>query len=199
MSDRGRPEEGGIVEELQGRFGPDILAWQETRDDMPTLWAAAYAFRDVLRHLKTGIPQPYRTVYDLTAVDERSRSHRADLPEADFTVVYTLRSYVRNADLRLKVPLQGDYPLIPTITDLWPAANWYEREAWDMFGITFEGHPNLRRILMPPGWKGHPLRKEHPARATEMGPFRLPEAKQQAEMELLQFEPEEWGMERRGT
>lgn len=196
--DQERPATEGIAGELQERFGPDILAWQETRDDMPTLWVAPYAFRDVLRHLKTGISQPYRTLYDLTAVDERSRQHRAGLPEADFTVVYTLRSYERNADLRLKVGLEGEYPMVPTITDIWPAANWYEREAWDMFGITFEGHPNLRRILMPPGWKGHPLRKEHPARATEMGPFQMTEEKKEAELELLQFEPEEWGLERRG-
>ncbi len=185
-----------VIQELQTRFGPEIFTIQPTADAIPTLWLAKDRVREVLRYLKTEVPQPYRTLYDLTAIDERSRANRPGQPDSQFTVVYHLLSYERNADVRLKVPLLEEYPTIATVTDLWRSANWYEREIWDMFGIKVEGHPNLRRILMPPGWIGHPLRKEHPARATEMGPFTLSEEKQDEAQELLRFRPEEWGMER---
>ena len=162
------------------------------------MWVSRDKVRDVLHYLKTGIDRPYRMLYDLAAIDERARENRPGQPASDFTIVYHLLSFERNADIRIKVALRGEYPSIPSITGIWPAANWYEREVWDMFGVTVEGHPHLRRILMPPTWVGHPLRKEHPARATEMGPFQLPEDKQEREMEALHFHPEEWGLERRG-
>ncbi|HZP89113.1 MAG TPA: NADH-quinone oxidoreductase subunit C/D, partial [Burkholderiales bacterium] len=118
-------------------------------------------------------------------------------PQSRFTLVYHLTSFERNADLRIKVALPSESPSVPSIVSLWPAANWYEREAWDMFGVRFNGHPHLTRILMPPTWQGHPLRKEHPARATEMGQYQLPEEKEIAEQEALRFRPEEWGLRRR--
>jgi NADH-quinone oxidoreductase subunit C/D len=185
-----------IIPELEAQFDAGIRARQTTRDAIPTLWIDKDKIIDVLRFVKERSSQPYKMLYDLTAIDERTRTQRQGQPAADFTVVYHLISFERNSDLRLKVALQGEYPSLPTATGVWPAANWYEREVWDMFGIKFDGHPNLRRILMPPTWSGHPLRKEHPARATEMGPFTLPEAKEEAEMEALRFHPEEWGLKR---
>ncbi len=128
-------------------------------------------------------------------MSEAAKSSRT-IPRADFTVVYYLLSFERNTFIRLKVALQGEYPSAPSITSLWLNASWYEREVFDMFGIKFDGHPHLTRILMPLTWEGHPLRKEHPARATEMGQFKLYDEKQDREQAALQFNPEEWGMER---
>jgi NADH-quinone oxidoreductase subunit C/D len=187
-----------VFDDLRLTFGDRTLTTQQTRDETSTIWVDKNLAHKVLGHLKRDVPKPYRTLYDLTAIDERVRNSRADQPPSDFTVIYHLLSYERNADIRLKVALMGEYPSLPTVTDIWPAANWYEREIWDMFGITFDGHPHLERILMPRTWEGHPLRKEHPARATEMGPFRLPEDKQEAEQEALKFRPERWGLTRRG-
>ena len=187
-----------VVEELRGHLREDAPATQPTRDGIPTVWIDRSRIEDTLRFLKEDVAQPYRMLYDLTAIDERERGHREDQPADDFTVVYHLLSFGRNADVRLKVPLSEDDPTVPTATDLWSAADWYEREVWDMFGITFGGHPNLRRILMPPTWEGHPLRKDHPARATELPPFSLSEEKARQEQEALRFRPEDWGMSREG-
>lgn len=186
----------GFPAELFARFGDEAFVPQATRDQVPTFWTSKEQARAVLTFLKREIPRPYTLLYDLSAIDERARKHRDGQPASDFTVVYRLLSFERNADVRIKVPLVGDAPSLPSMTSLWPAANWYECEAWDMFGIRFDGHPHLRRILMPPTWEGHPLRKDHPARATEMGRYELPEDKQDAEQEALRFRPEEWGMAR---
>jgi NADH-quinone oxidoreductase subunit C/D len=187
-----------IVAQLRERFGEREVLAQATADRLPTVWVEAGKVRDVLAWLKTGAPQPYRMLYDLTAIDERERTSRRGQPPADFTMVYHLVSFDRNEDLRVKAPLVGDHPSLCSVTDLWPSADWYEREVWDMFGIRFDGHPHLERILMPPWWSGHPLRKEHPARATEMGPFRMPPDVQESMEESMRFRPEDWGMKRQG-
>jgi NADH-quinone oxidoreductase subunit C/D len=181
-----------VLDALKARW--DGIEVQPTRDEVPTLWVHRDQVLDVLRYLQGGIYAPFRTLYDLTAVDERERIHREGQPDSDFTVIYHLLSYERNEDVRIKVALHGEYPSVPTATKIFAIADWYEREVLDMFGIAFDGHPHPYRILSPPTWEGHPLRKEHPARATEMEPFQLPDAKQDAEQEALRFRPEDWGM-----
>ncbi len=92
---------------------------------------------------------------ELTAVDYWPREPR-------FEVVYILVSIARRQRLRMKVRLQGDDARVATVSGIWPAANWLEREVWDLFGIAFEGHPDPRRLLMPEDWEGYPLRKDYP-------------------------------------
>jgi NADH-quinone oxidoreductase subunit C len=82
--------------------------------------------------------------------------------EPRFHVIYQLLSIVHNIRLCLRVPLNGNSPSLASIESIYPNANWHEREIWDMFGIRFDGHSDLRRILMPYDWEGHPLRKDYP-------------------------------------
>jgi len=152
---------------LRERFD-DRVKEDEVAHDMPTLVTGAQHLPELLRFLKSETSRKYRRLEDLTAVDERARPRR---PDHDFTLTYHLLNFDDPGYLRIKVPLRGEVPEAPSITDIWPAADWYEREVFDMFGIRFAGHPNLRRILMPDSWQGHPLRKEHPFRGTEMPAF----------------------------
>ncbi|MEJ2182372.1 MAG: NADH-quinone oxidoreductase subunit C/D [Nitrospirota bacterium] len=190
-------EEKRVVRELTASFGPEAITAEQAADGVPTVWVSRHKALDVLRFLKSEAKEPYRMLYDITAVDERVRSEAHGLPRDDFTVLYHLLSLERNEDIRVKVPLGEDRLSVGTAVGLWPNADWYEREVWDMFGISFDGHPDLRRILMPAGWKGHPLRKDHPARATEMEPYELPEEKEAMEFRKLEFRPEDWGLRRR--
>ncbi|HEY1006841.1 MAG TPA: NADH-quinone oxidoreductase subunit C/D [Sphingobacteriaceae bacterium] len=185
-----------LAQQLQHRFGDAAVNPQQTIDGIPAFWVSQDRILEVLRFLKTSSVPRFEMLFDLAGVDERTRAARNGSPPSGFTLVYHLFSFSGNAFVRLKVPLAGDYPLAPSAHELWKNADWYEREVFDMFGIRFEGHPNLRRILMPDWWEGHPLRKEHPARATEMGPFRLWPEKVDREQSALQFRPEDWGLRR---
>ncbi len=189
-----------VVRELTTRFGDAGFTLQTTADAMPTLWIPVGRLHEVLRYLKHEAQKPFKMLYDLTAIDERLRKHREGQPKADFSIVYQLLSIERNADLRLKVALLGEFPHLPSIVSVFQNANWYEREVWDLFGIVFDGHPGLRRIMLPPSWPAgsHPLRKEHNARATEFDPYQLTALRQDMEQEALRFVPEDWGM-KRGT
>ncbi|KYP97314.1 NADH:ubiquinone oxidoreductase [Sodalis-like endosymbiont of Proechinophthirus fluctus] len=183
------------IGELCNHFGQDALRVQQTRTGIPVVWVKREHILNVLTFLKK-LPKPYVMLYDLHGVDERLRTHRQGLPAADFTVLYHLISIDRNRDIVLKVALLEKDLRLPTCTLIFPNANWYERETWEMFGMTFDGHPHLTRIMMPKSWEGHPLRKDYPARATEFDPFILTKQKEDLEMEGLTFKPEEWGMKR---
>lgn len=183
-----------VVGALYQRFGESAFTLQRTAEGLPTLWLQRQSLLDVLRYLRRDYQHRFEMLLDITAIDERVRVHREGQPEADFTVVYHLISFTGNCDVRLKIALQEHDLNVPSAIPVWPSANWYEREVWDMFGISFDGHPNLRRILCPPTWEGHALRKDHPARATEMEPYYLDDDIQDQEQSALKFRPEEWGM-----
>jgi len=170
-----------LAEALRERF-PGLVHQAPHSSDMVTFNVHESGFRDVLFFLKHEAPGKYRRLDDLTALDESARRGTAS-----FTMVYQLLSFDAPGRIRLKVALKGDGPVTKTITDLWPSANWYEREVFDMFGIRFDGHPNLQRILMPHGWKGHPLRKDHPGRATEMPPYTLDKAQEKQPLDAAEF------------
>ena len=186
--------EQSVISNLKEKFGSDKITEQKTCDEVPTVWIEKEDLHNCMNYLKNQIEQPYKMLYDLTAIDECVRSNRTNQPESDFSVVYHLLSFERNQYIRIKTALKGEKPSVPSITTIWPCANWYEREIWDMFGIKVEGHPNLRRILMPPWWDGHPLRKEHPARATEMDNVSLPAEHEIERDDQLQLSPEELGL-----
>jgi len=174
------------------KFGDAIQQATQT-SDMLTFHVAETPLKEVLRFLKTEATPKFLRLDDLTAVDESARrglhpyvaydgtvaneiaggESTRPVPQAypDYTVVYHLLSFEPPTRLRLKVGLTGKDPITKTITDLWPSANWYEREVYDMFGIQFEGHHDLRRILNPHDWEGHPLRKDYLGRATQMAPY----------------------------
>jgi NADH-quinone oxidoreductase subunit C len=139
------------AEALQGRFGLVVRDVVFFRDEV-----TAIIDRDSLVEvaLYCRDEQGYNFLSDLTATDWLDRDPR-------FDVVYHLTSLQYWTRFRLKVQVELDEP-VPSIIPVWPAANWSEREVWDLFGIPFEGHPDLRRILMPEGWVGHPLRKDFP-------------------------------------
>ncbi len=148
------------LQQLQQQFAPQILETHSFRGDETAVVRPA-ALRAVAAFLK-GTPElDFNFLMDLTAVDYLFFAGGRIQKECRFEVVYHFLSTRHNHRLRLKVPVDEKQAQIDSLCDLWPSANWYEREVWDMFGITFQGHPNLKRILMYEEFKGHPLRKDY--------------------------------------
>jgi NADH-quinone oxidoreductase subunit C len=147
------------VDALRATFGTAIGRAAVARDGETVVVVAGERLRDVMQWLRDTPEQGYHYLVDVTAVEHRDR-------ELPLEVVFFLRALDRRVDLRVKVELDPAGELaVDSVTPLWSGANWLEREVFDLFGITFRGHPDLRRILM---WEtyaeGHPLRKDFPLR-----------------------------------
>ena len=148
-----------ILDEVRARFGSAVLESHDHRGE-PTAVVDRAALRDVLAFCRDAGALAFDVLMDLTAVDYVKYPGREDGPR--FEVVYHLYALAHNHRLRVKVRVDEDDAVVPTAVPLWPIANWFEREVWDMFGIRFEGHPDLRRLLMYEEFVGHPLRKDYP-------------------------------------
>ncbi|MBI1734252.1 MAG: NADH-quinone oxidoreductase subunit C [Candidatus Rokubacteria bacterium] len=148
-----------ILDDLRGRFRTRVVDTHEHRGDA-TLVVARQALIDLLRTARDEPALSFEVLMDLTAVDYLKYPGREDGPR--FEVVYHLYSITHNHRLRVKVRIEEDDAIVPSAVRLWPIADWFEREVWDMFGIRFEGHPDLRRLLLYEEFVGHPLRKDYP-------------------------------------
>jgi NADH-quinone oxidoreductase subunit C len=147
-----------ILARLVERFGPAIRETHMHHGDH-TAVVAREAIAEVLRHCRDEADLRFDLLMDLTAVDYLKYPGREEAER--FEVVYHLYSVPHNHRLRVKVGVEEDDPVVPSATGLWATADWFEREVWDMFGIRFAGHPDLRRILLYEEFVGHPLRKDY--------------------------------------
>jgi NADH-quinone oxidoreductase subunit C len=148
---------------VKEKFPQAVVETVEFRDEQTIVLHAA-SLLSVCTYLQKNLR--YNFLSTVTAVDWPERAPR-------FDVVYQLLSLSNQSVLRLKVRVGNkgeEHPSVPSVTSLWPGANWYEREVFDLFGIEFAGHPDLRRIMMPPDWTTYPLRKDYP-----LAGFDLPE------------------------
>jgi NADH-quinone oxidoreductase subunit C len=139
-----------IVEALQKDFD---LTFEEFRAEAH-VFARPEQIVDVITSLRD--EHEFALLSALTAVDYWPQE------EPRFHVIYQLTSIAKNLSIQVRVPVAATSPVVPTVSTVFASANWREREVWDMFGISFEGHPDPRRILMPADWEGHPLRKDYP-------------------------------------
>jgi NADH-quinone oxidoreductase subunit C len=146
------PWSSPLLDELQARF-PGAIAEAVIFRKMPSLNLAKEHLVAICQFLKSPAGGAYTLLTDETAADYPQRAKR-------FDIIYHLYSFQRNDRLRLRVQV-GEGETVPSVTSVWPTANWLEREVYDMFGVAYEGHPDLKRILMPDGWVGHPLRKDY--------------------------------------
>jgi NADH-quinone oxidoreductase subunit C len=144
-----------LVATLQAAVPDGQIESAPSIDLQTTIYASRDQVPALARALRDRPELAFTFLAELTAVDFWPKEPR-------YEVVYVLVSMTNRLRLRMKVRLAADDPHVATVSDVWPAANWLEREVWDLFGIAFDGHPDPRRLLMPEDWQGFPLRKDHP-------------------------------------
>ena len=149
-----------VIERLREAL-PDMIQKTSEFRGMVSVYVEADAIVDVAAFLRDDPDLSYNFLENLCGVDYLGRNPR-------FEVVYHLLSFKNHHHVCLKVGLPEQNPAVPTLTDLWATANWQEREAYDLYGIIFTGHPGLQRILMPEDWEGYPLRKDVPLGGEEV-------------------------------
>lgn len=149
-----------IAQRLKEKFPSDVVGMAEYRSQA-SVTVKRDNIVDIARWLHDEPDLSLDLLRDLCGVDY------ADSRDVRFAVVYQMYSVKHNHLLRVYAQVPADDPQIDTVTPVWEGANWHERECYDMFGITFKGHPDLRRILLPEDWEGHPLRKDYPAEGPE--------------------------------
>ena len=150
------------VEQLKQKFSDKIEEVRMPVDyptDIPIVYVKKEAIVEVVSFVKTAPGFEYGFLSDITATDEEV--------DPRFEIVYNLFSHSKKNRIRFKVRTTEDQP-VPTLVGVWDAANWAEREVYDMFGVKFSGHPDLRRILMDSRWQGHPLRKDYPLKGYQL-------------------------------
>jgi len=149
------------LQRVQEQFADHIIETHAFRGDETAIIRPA-SLRAIAKFLKETPDLDFNFLMDLTAVDYLFFAGGRIQKEFRFEVVYHFFSLKFNHRIRLKVPVDEKTPEVDTLVDFWASANWYEREVWDMYGIKFKGHPDLRRILMYEEFVGHPLRKDYP-------------------------------------
>ncbi len=152
-----------IIDRLRAQFGEDILTAEEAFED-PVFTVNPSRYEEVARFLRDDRDLAFDFFDFLAGVDNRPRG-------GGYEVVTHMYSRTHNHHVRFKVQCDAENSRVPTLSDIWPGANWHERETWELLGIVFDGHPHLVKLVLPEQFEGHPLRKDFPLMSREAKPW----------------------------
>jgi NADH-quinone oxidoreductase subunit C len=150
-----------IYSDLSARFDEKVLEFQETETLNATVVVKTTALAEVMSYLKSTVELDFDSLMSLSGVDRNI--------ESDLEVIYHLYSLAQKHYITIRVTVARDNGVVPSVASIWRTADWHEREVFDMFGIRFDGHPDLKRILLEDDWEGFPLKKDYVAAETYRG------------------------------